>query len=223
MTPEKILPELSGGSFLNNPVYPSGLLLGSSLAFHLSHLIVWRGINQGHRVTIVDCAIRFNVFKIAGMASSSSLPASELLHRIHICRAFTPYQILDAIDTHAKPHMPLILLAPCKQFLDGDVAGDEALFLLDKMADKLRNLSLRGISLLIAEKDNYQSPVFRSFLPRFKNVPSRLWQVDSEGGLTLERKKSIRPKNELKETNLITKRRTHGTHPYPLLTKHKVV
>jgi len=86
----------SSVSYAEEVYNSSAMLTGSSEVFYLSH--AWQAdlALRGYDVHVIDCAIRFNPFLLSEEAFRRSLSPEELLTRIKVRRAFTPYQILDA-------------------------------------------------------------------------------------------------------------------------------
>ncbi|MBL8019352.1 MAG: hypothetical protein JNM27_06785 [Leptospirales bacterium] len=165
----------------------TGLLTGKSGIFHLSHVWQIQFLLQNHRILVIDCAIRFNAFFLAEEAHRLGLQSEAVLGSILVQRAFTPYQILDVITgILSKSHRPspttYFLLAPMKQFFDGDVSEEEGKFLLQKMLSVIRNIQAEGIPFLIVEKESYDHP---SFAPAFQDLiqlANPLWQLTQRDG-----------------------------------------
>ncbi len=169
---------------------PLKLLSGSSEVFYLSHIWISELIFQGVRVHILDCAIRFNAFLLAEEAFRRGESAEYVLNRATIQRAFTPYQILDALhetldslsgNDHETKAIPFIL-APCKQFFDGDVAEDEGIFLLKKMTGIFEEFRRKELPLVIVEKQNYSNPVFPRVLNRMEETAGAAWALETVPG-----------------------------------------
>lgn len=163
------------------------LLFGSSETFYLAHTWISELSFQGFRVHILDCAIRFNAFLLAEEAFRRGASAEYILSKVTIQRAFTPYQILDALQETMKalqtpknkdPVIPFIL-APCKQFFDGDVAEDESLFLLKKMTNIFEEYSQLGLPLVVVEKQNYKNRHFPDVLNRIEFLSGDSWALES--------------------------------------------
>lgn len=114
----------------------------------------------GYQIFTIDCAIRFHVFRLAERAMSAGIPVEETLEKIRVQRAFTPYQILDSLHEVRQQQCSqtvVFLLAPFKQFFDGDVADDEAEYLLGKLNRLIQSFET---PVLVAEKDSYKHPAF---------------------------------------------------------------
>lgn len=117
---------------------------------------------RGADVFNIDCAIRFNAFLLVDEALRQGVAPEAVLQKVRVQRAFTPYQILDVLHAIlANPGSALyVLLAPCKQFFDGDVGHDEAVFLLGKMLGVIAQLRARSVPLLVVESTRYDHPAF---------------------------------------------------------------
>lgn len=163
--------------------FPTHLISGSSAVFYFGHYLAYLRALENRRLNIIDCAIRFNVFHFAEFhygKNTKSGSVDQLLQKIFIQRAFTPYQILDAVKNAPKYKTPVLIFAPCKQFLDGDVALDEGLYLLEKLVSFFQIYREKGYHLMLIEKDKYSHPVFTSVFPKLKKIVSKSWALDSE-------------------------------------------
>ncbi|MCZ8343275.1 MAG: hypothetical protein O9301_09615 [Leptospira sp.] len=144
-------------------------------------------VQAGYKVFNLDCAVRFNPFLITAETRLQNIPPEPFLEEILIQRAFTPYQILDsliALLQNPKPDTIYFLLAPCKQFLDGDVKDDEGLFLLHKMLHVLESFPKRQIPLLVVESWSYRHKNFQKFFPKLLGSANNLWELQTEDGLS---------------------------------------
>ena len=132
---------------------------------------------EGITTHTIDCAIRFNTYGIAEEALRLGTPP-ELIHdKITVTRAFTPYQILDAVQ-ELKKNEVVFVLAPAKQFFDGDVAFDEGLFLLQKLVRFFADAHERGVALFVVERPSYAAPAFSTFLSDMKPLTDRSrWEL----------------------------------------------
>ncbi|HMX56769.1 MAG TPA: hypothetical protein PKE49_09620 [Leptospiraceae bacterium] len=166
----------------------TGLLTGRSGIFHLSHLWQTHLSLLGQRVLVIDCAIRFNAFYLADEAMRMGLQTEALLQSILVQRAFTPYQILDVLygildAAHKPPDSTYFLLAPFKQFFDGDVSDEEGRFLLKKLTSAVSLLQRESIPLLIVEKDSYSHPSFAPAFEDLKSIASIQWRLTDTDGI----------------------------------------
>jgi len=182
----------------NPAVLESGkvvMLSGSSEVFYLSHQWFADLVLQGRDVHVIDCAIRFNPFLLTEEAFRNSVSPEYMLLNIGIRRVFTPYQILDsareAIQNEAlkkekndpdSSRSVYFFLAPCKQFFDGDVASDEAAFLLEKLVHTFRSFSQAEIPLVLIEKESYRSPLFSSVYRKLEALAEPAWRLKKEEG-----------------------------------------
>lgn len=161
------------------------LLYGASAVFPLSHILQVHLWQSGYRIFNIDCSIRFNAFQLMDEALRRELPGEEMLRSIMIQRAFTPYQILDLFlnvwrNDRRKPGRTLyFILAPCKQFFDGDVQEKEAEFLLKKLSSVLSLWNEAGIPYLIVESTSYKSGLLNGALSSFSELTSFQWQLES--------------------------------------------
>jgi hypothetical protein len=148
--------------------------------FSVTHGLVTHLLRLGFRVYLVDCAIRFNVFPLVEALEYLEEDTETLLERIYVQRAFTPYQILDStlqIESHFKENFIYVYLAPCKQFFDGDVRGEEAAFLLNRLIDRFAKLRDKGLRMIISEKERYTSSIFPGALTHLQSIASKEWNL----------------------------------------------
>lgn len=161
-----------------------GVLTGESGAFTLAHKWISHLLIQDNRVHIIDCAIRFDVFKIIDEATLFEFNADEILDKGSIQRAFTPYQILDVTKDILKnfrngQNEIYMILAPCKQFFDGDVGEEEGFFLLNKLISVFCEICKRQIPFLVIETKKYRSKTFGTLFPELLNVSKIIWSLSS--------------------------------------------
>ncbi|MCW7493030.1 hypothetical protein ND861_11700 [Leptospira sp. 2 VSF19] len=164
-----------------------GVLTGERGMYRLAHFWQYALVCSGFQVFNLDCAIRFNPFTIAEETRKQNLQPEPFLEQIRVQRAFTPYQILDAIQTILKTkeeNTIYFLLAPCKQFLDGDVKEDEGLFLLNRMLAFIEKFPSENVPLLIIESWTYSHKNFQIFFPKLLQTTQNLWELKTEKGLS---------------------------------------
>ncbi len=158
------------------------LITGSSGLFTLA--MGWQIDFYENNIPIlnIDCAIRFNVFPLVNEAMRRGHSPEDVLSSIYIQRAFNPYQILDSLNRILNmgdklPWLP-VLLAPAKQFFDGDVGKDEGAYMLGRMLKVLSDLKKEGIPFIVVEKESYPSaqyfPEFLKKLSGFMSVHHRI-------------------------------------------------
>ncbi|MCW7471538.1 P-loop NTPase family protein [Leptospira kanakyensis] len=164
-----------------------GLLTGERGMYRLAHYWQYAMVCSGFQIFNLDCAIRFNPFTIAEETRKQNLQPEPFLEQIKVQRAFTPYQILDALKTilnQKEENTIYFLLAPCKQFLDGDVKEDEGLFLLNRMLEFIENFPGENVPLLIIESWTYTHKNFQIFFPKLLRTTQNLWELKMEEGLS---------------------------------------
>ncbi|TGN20201.1 hypothetical protein [Leptospira idonii] len=153
------------------------------LALHWEYVFAVSGFS----VFNLDCAICFNPFVITAETRKRSLPPEPILEKILVQRAFTPYQILDALHSITKQKSDdtiYFLLAPCKQFFDPDVADEEGLFLLEKMVLCLEKIRSLKIPTLIVESLKYDHKNFQKILPKLIDLSGDFWELQIEERLS---------------------------------------
>ncbi|TGK18860.1 hypothetical protein [Leptospira stimsonii] len=149
------------------------LLLGRG-SNNASHALIVRLSREGYEIHIVDCAIRFQAYSIAEATKSFNTP---ILHEIQIQRAFTPYQLLDFINSILSSAQKdelksklFLFLAPSKQFFDGDVKVDERIALLDRLIEKFKLMQSEGFQVLISESIKKADPIYQSYLSKLNTA-----------------------------------------------------
>ncbi|MBM9591039.1 hypothetical protein JWG41_11315 [Leptospira sp. 201903075] len=160
-----------------------GLLTGNRGMYRIAHFWQYALVCSGFQVFNLDCAIRFNPFTIAEETRKQNLAPEPFLEQIQIQRAFTPYQILDALQkmlSSKEENTVYFLLAPCKQFLDGDVKDDEGLFLLNLMLEFIKQFPSENVPLLIIESWKYSHKNFQIFFPKLLRTTQNLWELKME-------------------------------------------
>ncbi|XDD49349.1 hypothetical protein AB3N59_13155 [Leptospira sp. WS92.C1] len=163
------------------------MLTGMSGIYRLALQWEYAFAVSGFKIFNLDCAIRFNPFIITEETRKRRIPPESLLETILIQRAFTPYQILDALKAIAKRERDdtlYFILAPCKQFLDGDVQEDEGRFLLDQMLLILKHLHTLELPILVIESMKYTHPTFQAFFPKLVTASGDLWELKIENRLS---------------------------------------
>lgn len=151
------------------------LLSGESFPTDVSHLWIADLALRNIPVLVIDCAIRLDVFRLVDEALRRDVNPDVLLAAILVQRVFTPYHILEAIARAEKERRSLtVLLAPLKQFFDGDVGEEEGLFLLRRMVARLRSATS---PFLIVEKEHYSHPSFKAIFPELEALSTSVWRV----------------------------------------------
>jgi len=151
------------------------LLSGESFPTDVSHLWIADLALRDMPVLVIDCAIRLDVFRLVDEALRRDVNPDVLLAAILVQRVFTPYHILEAIARAEKERRPLtVLLAPMKQFFDGDVGEEEGLFLLRRMVARLRSTAS---PFLIVEREHYSHPSFKAIFPELEALAASVWRV----------------------------------------------
>lgn len=197
-------------------------MTGTSAIFPLAQVWQTRMAIEGITTHTIDCAIRFNTYGIAEEALRLGTPP-ELIHdKITVTRAFTPYQILDAVQELKKNEI-VFVLAPAKQFFDGDVAFDEGLFLIQKLVRFLANAHERGVALFVVEKPSYAAPAFSTFLSDIRPITDKsrweLYRLGQENAYRLKHltngrlQKDILSLPEVKPEPAIKRPKAYGYRP----------
>lgn len=164
-------------------------MTGASAVFSLAQVWQARMALMGIKTHTIDCAIRFNTYAIAEEALRLQRPPESIHDQITVTRAFTPYQILDAV-AELKKNEIVFVLAPAKQFFDGDVAFDEGLFLLQKLVRFFADAHERGVALFVVERPSYAAPAFSTFLSDIRALTGRsrweLYRLGAENSYRLK-------------------------------------
>jgi len=159
-----------------------GVLTGTAPIFHLAHSWIALFLATNYQVHVIDCAIRFNVYRLIDEGNKLSFDIHELLMIGKVQRAFTPYQILDACNSILKekrnPNKVYFILAPCKQFFDGDVKEQEGYFLLNKLISVFASIQEKGIPFLAVESPKYKNKTFQLLFPILSGLANTKWEYD---------------------------------------------
>ncbi|TGN03427.1 hypothetical protein [Leptospira dzoumogneensis] len=158
-----------------------GLLTGRQGIYKLALLWEYAFAVSGFQVFNLDCAIRFDVFTITEETRKRRVSPEALLEKILVQRAFTPYQILDSVReiySSTKENTIYFILAPCKQFFDGDVQDDEGLFLLEKLVILLERMRAKRIPIVLVESTKYTHPTFQKIFPKLVELSEDLWELN---------------------------------------------
>jgi len=152
-------------------------MTGTGAVFALTQMWQTRMALAGIRTHTIDCAIRFNTYSIADESLRLANPPETISSEITVTRAFTPYQILDAVS-ELKKNEVVFVLAPAKQFFDGDVAFDEGLFLIQKLVRFFSDAHERGVALFVVERPSYAAPAFSTFLSDMRPLTQKSkWEL----------------------------------------------
>lgn len=149
--------------------------------FGIAHQLSFELAERRVPVRIIDCAIRFDIFQLTDRIERAGI-GDSILNEIQICRAFTPYQILDSAEQILRSDEKdtvNVYLAPFKQFFDADVKPDESVFLLRRLLRKFSTLQKKGNSMILAEKEKYSSLAFPEALSRLRSFVSAEWDLRS--------------------------------------------
>lgn len=174
-----------------------GLLTGRQGIYTLALRWEYAFAVSGFQVFNLDCAIRFDVFTITEETRKRRVSPEALLEKILVQRAFTPYQILDSLGeiySSTKENTIYFILAPCKQFFDGDVQDDEGLFLLEKLVLLLERMRAKQIPIVLVESTKYTHPNFQKIFPKLVDLSEDLWElnvVEGHSYLKIRKAKSI--------------------------------
>ncbi len=163
---------------------------GSMFTHHLRQQV--RLYVAGYRIFNLDCAIRFHIFHLVEEAQRLCIPVDPMLQSIQIQRAFTPYQILDALHDQfrstSEDRSLLYILSPLKQFFDGDVAHDEAAYMLRYLIRTLHRLTQSGRQIIVMEQENYPHPLFTQAMAGLQ----QMCQVNHKRGQLREKRRLFR-------------------------------
>jgi len=160
-----------------------GVLTGNAEIYRLAHIWITRLIESGFIVHVIDCAIRFNVYRVINETNTTDIDLHQFLERGIVRRAFTPYQILDVCyEILEREHLPnhiYFILAPSKQFFDGDVKDREGFVLLDKLITVFEQIQARQIPVVAVESKKYKNKTFQFLFPRLFASANTTWEYDT--------------------------------------------
>lgn len=179
-----------------------GVLTGNAEIYHLAHVWIAVLIGRGYKVQVIDCAIRFNVYRMIDEANLLGLDLQDFLDTGVVRRAFTPYQILDVcreiLLKKYSPNSVFFILAPCKQFFDGDVKEPEGFALLRKLISVFAKMQASQIPFLAIESQKYKHKTFQFLFPEILKLANSTWEYSKRShGKEIIRRFEISYRNTL--------------------------
>ena len=160
-----------------------GVLTGNAEIYRLAHSWIAHLIGMGYRVHVIDCAIRFNVYRMMEEVSLLGGDVQLFLDTGSVQRAFTPYQILDVclgiLNRRKSASDIYFVLAPSKQFFDGDVKTQEGFFLLQKLISVFEAMQASGIPIVAVESRKYKHKTFQFLFPRLVASANANWEYNT--------------------------------------------
>ena len=168
-------------------------LHGSRLVFRIALSAAAQILLRGIPVALVDGTNRFDPYFIAEfarrVASRGGPPASALLDRIYVSRAFTCYQ-MEAVITEKLPAfirragVPVaVVFGPLDTFYDEQAPFFEVQAGVERMIAALHELRARDIGVLTASEEVRLASRERSRLfPRFASAMDNVFRVTEQEG-----------------------------------------
>jgi hypothetical protein len=129
---------------------------------------------------------RFDPYAVAKCARSQQKSPEEALGRIFVIRAFTAYQLdelihrLDLPKTMEAAYGVIVVSGICSAFLDEDVTHTDAARLFYRSLWRLRDLSRKGLALLLAQSEKPNNPQRAHFLTDLFRASSEVIRLESE-------------------------------------------
>lgn len=110
----------------------------------------------GASVVYVDGCNSANSYRIVSLCKRYRIDPDRALDRVHVCRAFTAYQMSSIIEEQLEPEANgarLLIVAGLRElYEDRDVRPEEASVLLARAAGHIKELAKRhGFAALVAE------------------------------------------------------------------------
>jgi hypothetical protein len=135
---------------------------------------------------------RFDPYAVARFARSQRKSPEEALGRILVARAFTAYQLDELIH---RLHLPktvegaygvVIVSGICTAFLDDDLTHTDAARLFYRSLWRLRDLSRKGLALLLAQCETPKHPHRAHFLTDLFGASSEVIRLEGGRAFALE-------------------------------------
>jgi len=146
------------------------------------HKLVWFYIRKllfKDEILVIDCANRFDPFFISKISLMEGKNPYEVLDRIIIARAFTPFQLLKLIEKIPNfKNYPFVCLGINYLFEDENISTSYSWQVFKKVVNSIK--SLKNLTILTAHKINSK----RNFLP----------YIERKSRVFIEEKNIIKPK-----------------------------
>jgi hypothetical protein len=188
----RTLPISSAPRVVRATILPSRMVTvygayASTLGVHLAAQMACE-----HKSSLYLCGDnRFDPYAAARCARSQQKSPEEALGRILVTRAFTAYQLdelihrLDLPKTVEDAYGVVVVSGICSAFLDEDVTHTDAARLFYRSLWRLRDLSRKGLALLIAQSETPKNPHRAHFLTDLFRASSEVIRLEGERQLTL--------------------------------------
>ncbi len=133
-------------------------LYGHPAVHTLAQKLLARPLFHGYRAVVLDAGNHFDPYLISRMAQALRRDPRELLSKILISRSFTCYQthaLIQKVCTSptGKISRMVLVLGCLRTFYDEDVSFGERRALLRKTLALLKEISRRGIKVLVTSAD----------------------------------------------------------------------
>jgi hypothetical protein len=135
---------------------------------------------------------RFDPYAVVRCARSQQKSPEEALGRILVTRAFTAYQLdelihrLELPKTREDAYGVVVVSGICTAFLDEDVTHTDAARLFYRSLWRLRDLSRKGLALLLAQSETPKNPQRAHFLTDLFRTSSEVIRLEGERAFTLD-------------------------------------
>lgn len=176
--------------------HPHGLVVlsGHPAVYRLGLCAAVDRALAGEPVLYLAGANVFDPFLVGRLANAARVAPAQVLHRIHISRAFTCHQMVrlvtDCLPSALQTYntRAVVLSGPLETLYDQSVPEREALRLFHTLLEALRRLVQDGVHLLcVSPLPTCTSPARRNFLAMLRAQARRVINVrDGEDGIRLD-------------------------------------
>ena len=150
--------------------------------YSLCHVWQVQLVQCGWIIHHIDCAVTFSTYSIINECLALGIAPEQIANKIQVTRAFTPYQILTAVQRVLENPLyqkrAIFVTAVLKQFFDGDVRQDEGLFLFKRLLHVCYQLQNLKVSMMIIDRDHYGSPIFLKMYQSLQKLASHNFYYD---------------------------------------------
>lgn len=162
------------------------LFWGDEAEAFASFVAGWMAL-EGFWVIVLDGANRFDPYRVSLVARRASIPPERVLKGIQVARAFTSYQMETLIveklpQLLEKPSQRpwVILLGAVTPFGDEDLSDGEAGLLFERILRKMKELSSKGIPLLLFQSSFGSRARSASLMKKLFSFSDRVWKMAFE-------------------------------------------
>jgi hypothetical protein len=199
---DKVLSQLIRVGLSTQPITPQKVLFWGERAGEISSYVAGWLAGKEIDVIVLDGANRFDPYMVSSFARKALIPPERLLKRIRIARAFTCHQMAMMVGerlsnllshegaTNQSESRWVILLGLITPFMDEDVSEREVRPLFERSLEKIEEMALRGVPLLLFQPSGFSDSKRTYLLKRLFQFSNLAWKIsleDQEPRVVLEK------------------------------------